>query len=161
MRKVFLYVKFHIFRFFFLKRHTYHVGFQKYFIRSGKIPEYTAIAGPRENEREVASTTALTTGKIENYFWKLWRKIKRQHKFQKQVLELKNRSSPTKNEFSFSQNAIWSSIENFSYSPEEDVIFTSYFRRYEDLSTTNCADWIDSKKLFFWGNLGQQTTQNS
>ena len=53
----------HIFQFFFLKRHTYHEGFQKYFIRSGKVPEYTAIAGPRKNGKEGAKTTALSTGK--------------------------------------------------------------------------------------------------
>ena len=49
--------------FFFLERHTYHGGFQKYFIGSGEVPEYTAIAGSRKNGREVAITTALSTGK--------------------------------------------------------------------------------------------------
>ena len=29
----------------------------------GKVPEYTAITGPRKNEREVAKTTALSIGK--------------------------------------------------------------------------------------------------
>ena len=61
-KKVFLYNKSHIFQFFFLKRHTCG-GFQKYFIRAGKAPEYTAIAGPRKNGREAAKTTALSTGK--------------------------------------------------------------------------------------------------
>ena len=61
-KKFFLFVKLHIFRFF-LNRHTYHGGFQKYFIRSGIVPEYTAIAGLKKNEREVAKTTALSTGK--------------------------------------------------------------------------------------------------
>ena len=62
--KVFLYVKLHIFRFFFfLKRLTYHRGFQKYFIRSGKVLEYTTIAAPRKNGREVTKLTAHSTGK--------------------------------------------------------------------------------------------------
>ena len=63
-KKVFLYNKLHIFQFFFLKRHTYHGGFQKYSIRCGKVPEYTAIAGPRKNGREMIKTTALSTRKI-------------------------------------------------------------------------------------------------
>ena len=67
--------------------------------------------------------------------------------FQKQILELTSRGSPTENEFSFSQNTIWSAIENFSYSPEEDVTFMSYFKRYEDLYTTDCSNWSDSKKV--------------
>ena len=62
-KKVSLYIKLHIFRCFFLKRHTYYGGFQKYFIRSGKVPQYTAIAGPRKNGRKVAKTTALSTGR--------------------------------------------------------------------------------------------------
>ena len=66
-RKVFLYVKLHIFWFFFLKRHTYHGGFRKYFIRSSKVSEYTTIAGPRKNRREVAKTTALLTSYFRRY----------------------------------------------------------------------------------------------
>ena len=34
--------------------------------------------------------------------------------FQKQVLELTSRRSSSENEFSFSQNTIWSAIETFS-----------------------------------------------
>ena len=71
----------------------------------------------------------------------------RQLEFQKQVLELTSRNSPIENEFSFSQNVIWSAIENFLYSPKEDVTFTSYFMRYDDLYTTYCANWSDSKKV--------------
>ena len=63
---IFLYIKLHIFQFFFLKRHTYRGGFQKYFIRSGKIPEFIAIAGPRKNGREVAKNNcSLNKKKIE------------------------------------------------------------------------------------------------
>ena len=68
----------------------------------------------------------------------------RQLEFQKQVFELTSCSSPIKNEFSFSQNVIW--IENFSYSPEEEVTFMRYFKTYEDLYTTDCVNWSDSKK---------------
>ena len=43
----------------------------------------------------------------------------KQLEFQKQVLELTSRGNSIENEFSFSQNTIWSAIENFSYSAEE------------------------------------------
>ena len=71
----------------------------------------------------------------------------RQLEFQKQVFELISCSNSIENEFSFLQNAIWCVIENFSYSPEEDVTFASYFRRYEDLYTTDHVKWSDSKKV--------------
>ena len=58
-----------------------------------------------------------------------------------------SRSSPIANEFSFPQNTIRSVIENFLYTPEKDVTFTSYFRRYEGLYTTDCANWNNSKKV--------------
>ena len=61
----------------------------------------------------------------------------KQLEFQKQVLELTSRGNSIANEFSVSQNTIWSAIENFPYSPEEDVTFASYFRRYEDLYKTD------------------------
>ena len=38
-------------------------------------------------------------------------------------------------------------IDNFSYSPEEDITFTSYFRRYEDFYTTDSTNWSDLKKF--------------
>ena len=99
----------HIFRFFFLKRHTYHGGFQKYLIGSDKVPEYTAVLGPRKNGREVAKTTALSTGKIKKLLLQTQKENQeRQLEFQKQVLELTSHSSPIENEFSFSQKNIWS-----------------------------------------------------
>ena len=51
------------------------------------------------------------------------------------------------NEFSFSQNTIWSVIENFSNSPEEDITFALYFRRYDYLYKTDNGNWSDSKKI--------------
>ena len=71
----------------------------------------------------------------------------KQIEFKKQVLEQTSRENSIENEFSFSQNTLWSVIENFSYSSEEDVTFASYFRRYEDLYKTDCENWSDSKKI--------------
>ena len=78
---------------------------------------------------------------------KYQKEMEKQLKFQKQVLELTSRGNSIENEFSCSQNTIWSAIENFSYSPQEDVTFASYFRRYEDLYKTDCGNWSDLKKI--------------
>lgn len=108
----------------------------------------------------MAKTIALSTGKngkckprkkSEKDSSNFKRKIERERQleFQKQLLELSNRSNPIENKFSFSQNTIWSAIENFSYNPKEDIAFASYFRRYEDLYTSDCANLNDSKKYVF------------
>ena len=69
----------------------------------------------------------------------------KQFEFQKQVLKLTSRKNSIENEFSFSQNTVWSAVENFSYSSEEDVTFASYFRRCEDLYKTDCGNWSDEE----------------
>lgn len=43
-----------------------------------------------------------------------------------------NKGQNSRNEATFLQNAIWSSIKDFSYAPDEDKTFAAYFRRYED-----------------------------
>ena len=37
-------------------------------------------------------------------------------------------------------------LETFSYAPDEDKTFEAYYRRYEDIYITDCADWTDAKK---------------
>ena len=66
---------------------------------------------------------------------------------QRNLLELINRGQISENENAFSQNTIWSSIDNFTCSPDEDITITSYFRRFEDLYATDCVNWVDSKKF--------------
>ena len=58
-----------------------------------------------------------------------------------------NKGQISENENAFSQNTIWDAIDNFTYSPGEDIIFTSYFRRFENLYATDCVNWTDSKKV--------------
>ena len=41
---------------------------------------------------------------------------------------------------------MWNALETFSYAPDEDKIFEAYYRRYEDINITDCADWTDAKK---------------
>ena len=66
---------------------------------------------------------------------------------EKKLFELSNRRRNVENENSFSQNAIWSAVDNFTYAPEDEITFASYFGRYEDLYNTNCANWANSKKV--------------
>ena len=52
---------------------------------------------------------------------------------QENFFELSNRGQNVKNENATSRNAIWSAIDNFIYIPQDEITFTSYFRRYDDL----------------------------
>ena len=54
---------------------------------------------------------------------------------------------PTNRTTIFSQNAVWNALETFSYAPNEDKTFEAYYRRYEDIYITDCADWTDAKKV--------------
>ena len=62
---------------------------------------------------------------------------------QKKLFQLSNRSHNVENENTFSQNAIWSAIDNFTCAPKDEIKFTSYFRRYEDLYNTDCTNLVD------------------
>ena len=66
---------------------------------------------------------------------------------QRQWYIMSNKSQNEDSENAFSQNAIWSAIEDFKYAPEEEITFASYFKRYEDLYITDCASWADHKKV--------------
>ena len=68
-------------------------------------------------------------------------------KEQKKLFEQSNRGQNVENENAFSQNAIWSAINNFTYVSEDEITFPSYFSWYEDLYTTYCANWADFKKV--------------
>ena len=66
---------------------------------------------------------------------------------QEKLFELSNRGQNVENENAFSQNAIWSAIDNFTYASEDEIAFASHFRRYEDFYNTDCTNWIDFKKF--------------
>ena len=69
--------------------------------------------------------------------------------FQKQEALFKSLSNnqPTDSTTIFTQNAVWNALETFSYAPDEDKTFEAYYRRYEDIYMTDCADWTDTKKV--------------
>ena len=96
---------------------------------------------------------------INKNSWNINRKIKqKQLKYQKEMERetariLKNKFYHRqigdilyKTNFLFRRTPIWSAIENFAYSPKEDVTFASYFWRYEVLYKTDCGNWSNSKK---------------
>lgn len=47
----------------------------------------------------------------------------------------------------FSQSTIWSTIESFSYNPEEEKTFERYYHRYQDFYEVDCQTWTDEKKI--------------
>ena len=53
---------------------------------------------------------------------------------------------PTDSTTIFTQNPVWNALKTFSYVPDEDKTFKAYYRRYEDIYITDCADWTDAKK---------------
>ena len=38
-------------------------------------------------------------------------------------------------------------VETFIYAPDKDKTFKAYYRRYEDIYNTDCAEWTDAKKI--------------
>ena len=56
-------------------------------------------------------------------------------------------NQPTDSTIIFIQNAVWNALETFSYALDEDKTFEAYYRRYEDIYITDCADWTDAKKV--------------
>ena len=42
---------------------------------------------------------------------------------------------------------MWNVIETFIYVLDEDKTFGAYYRRYEDIYITDCADWTDAKEV--------------
>ena len=154
------------------KKDTYHGGFQKCFIRFCEISKHTAIATQKKKkkiEKLLIQTQKENQEKSDEKQWeyqqkhldyqqkqleyqkemeqkqlKYQKKIKeKKHEFRKEVLELTSRGNSRENEYSFSQNTVWSATENFLYSLEEDVTLASYIRRYEDLYKTDCGNWSD------------------
>ena len=53
----------------------------------------------------------------------------------------------SENENAFSQNMTWGAIDNFTYSPDKDITFASYFRRFKDLYATDCVNRADKESL--------------
>ena len=66
---------------------------------------------------------------------------------QREVLFIRlSNSQPTDSTTILTRNAVWNALETFSYAPDEDKTFEAYYRKYEDIYITDCADRTDAKK---------------
>ena len=68
-------------------------------------------------------------------------------KQEKTLFKCLSNNQPTDSTTTFTQNAVWNELETFSHTPDEDKTFEVYYRRYEDIYITDCADWTDTKKV--------------
>ena len=66
-------------------------------------------------------------------------------KQQEALLKSLSHNQPTDSTTILTQNAVWNTLETFSYAPDEDKTFEAYYRRYEDIYITECTDWTDAK----------------
>ena len=61
-------------------------------------------------------------------------------KQQEALFKSLSNNQPTDSTAVFTQNAMWNAIETFIYAPDEDKNFEAYYRRYEDIYITDCAN---------------------
>ena len=117
----------------------------------------------KENKERILKKRgkATTTSEKKNEERILKNKEKQQWFFlelqkQQEVLfkSLSNKQ-PTDSTTICTQNAVWNALKTFSYAPDEDKTFEAYYRRYEDIYITDCADWTDAKNVrLLQQNLG-------
>lgn len=69
-------------------------------------------------------------------------------KFQNKILEIteKRKEKNLQND-SFPENTIWNSIEIFTYSPDEEITFAEYYKKYTDVYNEDCQSWSEGKKV--------------
>ena len=67
-------------------------------------------------------------------------------KQQEALFKSLSNNQPTDSTTIFTQKAVWNALETFSYAPDENKTLETYYRRYEDIYITDCADWTDAKK---------------
>ena len=68
-------------------------------------------------------------------------------KQQEALFKSLSNNQPTDSTAVFTQNAVQNAVETFIYTPDEDKTFKAYYRRYEDIYITDCANWTDAKKV--------------
>ena len=86
---------------------------------------------------EIQNQTEIKPQKLEEILLQIQQE-------QRNLLELTNRGQISENKIAFSQNTNWSAIDNFIYHLDEAITVASYFKRFEDLYATDCANWADS-----------------
>ena len=90
-------------------------------------------------QKEIEERILKNEKKQQRFFLKL-------QKQQEALFKSLRNNQPIDSTTIFTKNAVWNALKTFSYAPDEDKTFEAYYRRYEDIYITNCADWTDAKK---------------
>ena len=69
---------------------------------------------------------------------------------QRKFLEATQLTKAYENHNAFSQTAVWSTVENFNYNPENGVTFAHFYRRYEDIFYRTAVHGQTLKELGFY-----------
>ena len=141
------------------------LDFWRYFLKKKKLSSSKKNERPLKNvctNDEVPNGVSTKEKKNEEKLLQLQKEneeriLKNEEKQQWFFLELQKQqealfkslsnNQPTDNTTIFTQNAVWNALQTFSYTPDEDKTFEAYYRRYEDIYITDCADWTDAKKV--------------
>ena len=95
---------------------------------------FQLLQGNKEKEQE-------NEEKQQQFFLEL-------QKQQEALFKNLSNNQPTDSTAVFTQNTVWNAVETFIYTPDEDKTFEAYYRRYEDIYITDCADWNGAKKVW-------------
>ena len=101
----------------------------------------------QKNEEKLLQLQKVNEEKILKNKEKQQRFFLELQKQQETLFKSLSNNQPTDGTSIFTQNAVWNALETFSYAPDEDKTFEAYYRRYEDIFITDCADWTDAKKV--------------
>ena len=123
----------------------------KFQMESQQKDEEKLLQLQKENEKRILKNEEKQLQKENEE-----RILKNEEKQQRFCLELQKQkealfkslsnNQPTDSATIFTQNAVWNALETFFYAPDEDKTFETYYRRYEDIYITDCANWTDAKK---------------
>ena len=107
----------------------------KFQMESQQKNEEKILQLQKENEERILKNEE----KQQRFFLEL-------QKQQEALFKSLSNNQPPDSSTILTQNAVWNALETFSYAPDKDKTFESYYRRYEDIYITDCADWTDVKK---------------
>ena len=87
----------------------------------------------QKNEEKLLQLQQENEEKQRRFFLKL-------QKQQEALFQSLSNNQPTNSTTIFTPNAVWNAVETFTYAPDEDKTFEAYYRKYEDIYITDCAD---------------------
>ena len=104
-------------------------------MKSQQKNEEKLVQLQKENEERILKNEE----KQQQFFLEL-------QKRQEALFNCRSNNQPTDSTTIFTQKAVWTAVETFSYAPDQDKTFEAYYRRYEDIYITDCTDRADAKK---------------